>query len=116
ARFYRANIVFPVQAKIPISLNVTAVTVQDALRFTTAAAGLVFRHVHDTYVVATPANMRQALEPFGEKDRIKLNMLTPAQAVTLLEGALPFLTARPAGNQVLVIGSPDDIAQARSLI
>lgn len=116
ARHYKANIVYPAQAKIPVSLNVTAVTIQDALRFATAAAGLVFRHVHDTYVVATPANLRQALEPFGERERIKLGVLTPAQAITLLEGALPYLTVRPAGTQILVVGSPEDIAQAHAIL
>ena len=111
-----ANIVFPAELKKPVSLNVTATTPNEALRYITAAAGLVYRQVGQTYIVAPPADMRQALEPFGERTTVALNTLTPDEAVKLLEGALPFLTARPAGNQVLLIGAREDIVQAQSIL
>lgn len=111
-----ANIVFPAQTPTPISLNVRVHTVDEALRFVTAAAGLAYRQIDNTYVVATPSGLRQAVEPFSPRERITLHVLTPAEAVQLLEGALPYLTARPAGNQVLVIGAPEDIAQARAIL
>lgn len=112
----RANLVFPAAAGKPITLNVTARTVDEALRFVTAAAELAYRQIGDTYVVATPQGLRAAVEPFGERARIPLKALAPADAVTLLTGALPYVTARPAGSHVLVIGAPEDVAQARALV
>ncbi len=112
----RANIVFPAQSKIPITINATARSTDEALRVVTAAARLVYRQIGDTYVVATPEGMRQAVEPFGERTRLTLNSLTPAEVITLLEGALPYLTVRPAGTQVLVIGATEDIEQARAIL
>jgi len=111
-----ANIVFPAETKIPISLNVRVSTVDEALRYVTAAAGLAYRQVGNTYVVATSANLRQALEPFGERGRIPVTVLTTAEAVQILNDALPYLTSRPAGGQVFVTGAPEDIAQARAIL
>ncbi len=112
----RANIVFPAQTGALISLNITAATTDEALRYVTAAARLTFRQIGTTYVVADPASLRQALEPFGERARITLNSMPAASAVSLLQDALPYLTVRPAGQQVLVIGAPEDIQQAQSLL
>lgn len=116
SRAFRANIVFPAQTKKAISLNVKVRTVDEALRNITAAAEMSFRQIGETYIVAPPASLRQAVEPFGLRERVNLNILTPAEAVSLLEGALPYLTARPAGTQVLLIGAPEDIEQARAIL
>ncbi len=116
ARYYKANIVFPAQSKKAISLNASASSVEEALRLVTATAGMAYRQTGETYVVGLPADLKGMIEPLGERARIRLNTLTPAQAVQLLEGALPYLTARPAGTQVLVIGASEDIAQARALL
>src|SRR5579871_6037251 len=48
----RANIVYPAQLKKPISLNINVPTVEEALSYVTAAAGLAWRKVGSTYVVA----------------------------------------------------------------
>jgi type II secretory pathway component GspD/PulD (secretin) len=110
------NIVFPAQLKKPVSLNVTAHSTSDALSYVSAAAGLTYRQIGHTYIVALPGDLRQALEPFGERARLPLYTLSPTDAIKLLEGALPYLTTRPAGNQLLVIGAPEDIAQAQALL
>jgi len=111
-----ANIVFPSELKKPISLNVTASSVDEALRYIAAAAGLAYRQVGHTFIVATPADLRQALEPFGERETVTLNALAPDQAAKILMDALPFLTARPAGKQLMLIGAPEDLSQARAVL
>ncbi|MDE2127475.1 MAG: hypothetical protein KGJ62_12885 [Armatimonadetes bacterium] len=111
-----ASIVFPAQMKRMISINVTAPDVQTALGYITAAAGLAFREVGSTYVVAEPKDLRQALEPFATRAHLPLNLLSASDAASMLESALPYLTARPAGDEVLVIGSDEDIAQARTIL
>ena len=112
----KASIVFPSQYKKPISVDVTASTTEEALRFVTAAAGLAYHQIGKTYVVALPSELRQALEPFGTKATLSLGTMLPVDAAKMLETALPSLTVRPLGRQVLAIGDPEDIAQARQLL
>lgn len=116
AQYFRANIVMPAQVKKPITLTATVASVDDALRLVASAGDLAFRQIGDTYVIAPTGALRIAIEPFGERLRVKLNTLTPQQAVTLLDSAVPYLTARPAGTQVLLIGAPEDIALARGIL
>jgi type II secretory pathway component GspD/PulD (secretin) len=112
----RANIVYPAQLKKLVSLDVTATSVPEALGFATAAAGLVYRQVGQNYVVGPSSELRQLLEPFGEKSMVALSTMKPDEAVKLLNGALPYLTARPAGAQLALVGSGEDIVEARRLI
>ena len=112
----KASIVFPSQMKKPISVDLTASTTEEALRYVTAAAGLSYHLMGRTYVVAPPSEIRQALEPFGERATLSLSTMQAEEAVKMLESGMPFLTARPIGKQVLVIGDVDDIAQARTLL
>jgi type II secretory pathway component GspD/PulD (secretin) len=113
---FRANVVFPSDSRKQLSMNVSVRSVDEALQKICAAAGLSYRQVGDTYVVATAQDLRAAIEPFGERKRIPLKSLTPEAAVTLLQGALPYLTVRPAGSQVLAIGATEDIVQAEEIL
>ena len=112
----RANIVFPSALKKPISVDFTAVNTDEALKFIVAASNLTYRQIGRTFVVALPNELRQAIAPFGEQVKIPLVTLKAAEAAKLLEDAIPALTARPLANQVLVIGSGEDILQARSIL
>ena len=112
----RANIVFPSQLKKQISVDFSAANTEDALRFITAASGLTYRLIGKTFVVAQPSELRLALEPFGERVKIALISIKPADAAKMLEDAIPSISARPLVNQVLVIGGPEDLAQAQNII
>lgn len=112
-----ADVVYGGPLDVKVSLNVTANDAEDALRLVTAAAkGVLFRKVGDTYVVAGRDMMRQAIEPFGNRLRVRVNVLTPAEASKLVEDAFPFVTARPFGDQVQLIGSDEDLKQAQELL
>ena len=111
-----ANIVFPSQLKKLISVNMTSDSTRGALTFVAAAGGLAFRQVGQTFVVAPPAELRLVLEPFGEKAHIPLKTLTVEQAQKLVEGAYPYLTVRPGGNQLILIGAAEDLEQAQALL
>src|SRR5207237_526039 len=106
----------PAQLKRLISLNVTANSVEEALNYVTAAANLAWRRVGTTYVVAPADSLRTMTEQFGERVTVPLATLSAAEAVPMLTAALPYLTARPAGTSVLLIGAPEDIAQARAIL
>ncbi len=112
----RANIVFPSQLKKQISVDFSAANTEDALRFITAASGLTYRVIGKTFVVAQPSELRLALEPFGERVKIALISIKPVDAAKMLEDAIPSISARPLVNQVLVIGGPEDLAQAQNII
>ena len=45
-----------------------------------------------------------------------LKVLPADQAVKLVEGAFPYLTARPAGSRIMLIGAGEDIANAVTLL
>lgn len=111
-----AGIVFPAHILQPISINITASSVEEALRYVTAAAGLAFRKAGNVYVVATPANMKQALAGFGEHVLVSPGSLTPDTAVKQLEASLPYLTASPAGDKVMLVGASEDIERAKQLL
>ncbi len=86
---------------------------EDAVRAAASAAGLGHRRIGNTFIVASAANMRRAMEPFGQRALISLNDVPPAEAARRLEEQYPWLTARPAGDQVLLIGSAQDIEDAQ---
>jgi general secretion pathway protein D len=111
-----SNIVYVGQDDPRVTINVTAGSTDDALRFVTTAAGVTYRRVGSTYVVAKPEDMRKALEPFGLRYRVTLANLKPQDAVQALQAALPYLTVQPAGTAVLLTGTRDDIDQAKEII
>ncbi len=112
----RDNIVYAGAGKKLISINVNASTTEEALRYITAASGLAFRQVGNSYVVAPAAALRQAIEPLGEQARVPLMSLNSADAIKVVEEAFPYVTARPAGSQLLLIGAAADLQQAQALL
>src|SRR2546423_10244472 len=112
----RANLVYPAQLKRLISLNVTANSVEEALNYVTAAANLAWRRVGQTYVIAPADSLRAMTEQFGDRMTVPLTALSAPDAVSIVTSALPYLTARPAGTSVLLIGAPEDLTQARAIL
>jgi type II secretory pathway component GspD/PulD (secretin) len=111
-----ANIVYPALLKRPISLNITAGSIGEAIGYAASAASLTWKQLGQTFVVAPAADLKQMVESFGQSEVVERNEMPSADAITLLTGAFPYLTVRPAGQQLLLIGSPEDITQARALI
>lgn len=111
-----ANIVYSALLKRPISINMTASSVSEAIGFAASAAGITFKEMNKRYFVASPADLKQLVESFGVTETLELRGLPSADAVALLSGAIPYLTVRPAGQQLIVVGDRQDIAQAKLLI
>lgn len=112
----RANIVYPALLKRPISLNITAGSIGEAIGYAASAAGLTWKQLGPTFVVAPASDLKQMVESFGQSEVVERNEVSSADAITLLSGALPYLTVRPAGQQLLLIGSAEDIARAKALL
>lgn len=108
-----ANIVYSAAEPLPISVNVTVNGSEDAVRAAASAAGLGYRRVGNTFIVASVANMRKAMEPYGQRTLITPEGVPPVEAARRLEEMYPWLTARPAGDQILLIGTAQDIDNAQ---
>ncbi len=110
-----ASIVYSGQDKLPITLNVVADSVEDAVRSTASAAGLSYRKVGHTYVCAKPDSLKQALQPFTFRDTF-----TPAgdpnEAARAVQEALPLTTVTVVGGKVVVNGIREDVSSAKRLI
>lgn len=104
-----------VKGTIP-AIRLWVTSVGDALDKLTAAVGVTYREVNGTYLVAPSANMRALVARYGEKQIYTLNHLTADQATQLIEGAFPDMTVRPAGTDIFLIGTHDDIVQALALL
>lgn len=111
-----ANIVLASATHRSLSMNLASGSMEEALKTVSSAAGLTYRLVGKSYIVATVAEMKQVMEASGSKARVPLKHLAPLDAVKDLEGVLPFLTAKPIGGSVMLIGAEDDIALAKSFL
>ncbi len=111
-----ASIVYSALLKRPISINMTANSVNEAIGFAAAAAGLTFREMNHRYFVATSGDLKLMIESFGDTAMVNLDGLPTVQAVALLAGAVPYLTVRPAGRQLMLVGAQEDINLAKTLL
>ncbi len=111
-----ANIVLASATHRSLSMNLTASTVEEALKTVSSASGMTYRLVGKSYIVATAAEMKQVMEASGSKARVSLKYLSAQEAVKDLEGVLPFLTAKAISDSVLLIGGEEDIAIAKSFL
>ncbi len=111
-----ANIVYPALLKRPVSLNITAGSIGEAIGYASSAAGLTWKQIGPTFVVAPASDMKQMVESFGQSETVERNEVPLVDAIAMLTGALPYLTVRPAGQQLLLVGSPEDITQAKALL
>jgi type II secretory pathway component GspD/PulD (secretin) len=111
-----ANVICAAKESHLVSINVMVQGAEDAVRVASAAAGLLYKRIGRNYIVASGSSMRAALEPFGERDYLAVSGPAPSDVAKQLEEAMPFLTARPAGDKVMVVGDRSDIDEARKLV
>ena len=102
--------------KLDVTLNVTAASPEEAIRSVASAAGLVVRRAGRAFVVAPPAGMRGALEPYAASASLPVDALAAAGLASGLQEALPYASVRMAGDRLTVLGLPEDIEAARTLL
>ena len=110
------NIVYASEKENPISVNFRATSTEEALRYIASIANLKYKQVGKTFVVAPSASIRQAIEPFGNQERVAVTQMTPVEAVAFLTEANPFVTAKVSADQVTVTGPQDDLDDAIHLL
>ncbi len=100
-----------------VTVRLRNVTIEEALRIVTQAAGLGFRRIDGTYLVGTAEELKAA-GATGTAVTYTLKNISPAAAQTLIEGALPYVTVQTAEGvpAVIITGSAEDIRQAQRLL
>jgi general secretion pathway protein D len=116
ARVANASIVVPDDIKTIVTVDMNNVSLEQAIKLVAAQAGVAYRRIDNTFVVAPVERMQKVLDLFGKEETVPLQNLPPASAVTQLKEAVPFLTARPAGHSVILKGAPEDIVKARAIL
>lgn len=99
-----------------VTLDMTVASAEEAIRAVVASAGLQFRKVGTTFIVAHADHMKAALAPYAVQARFALTTMTSEDAAAFLQKAMPTIDARPAGSRVLVIAIPEDLMIARELL
>jgi type II secretory pathway component GspD/PulD (secretin) len=110
-----ASIVYAHRTPVPVTLDVTVETVEEALRSAVSAAGLSYRKIGSTYVVASADGMRQALEPFATKVHFTPTRISPEDVVRMFTENLPHAAARQVGGRVALTAVMEDIRAAQML-
>jgi type II secretory pathway component GspD/PulD (secretin) len=117
ARLAKASIVVPPQEiKTVVNVELNNVTVEEAIRIVAAAARIAYRKIGNVYVVAPPDQMAQVLAQYGNELPIPLQNIAPAAAAEQVRQAVPFITARPAGRTLLLIGAAEDLQKAAAIV
>lgn len=99
-----------------VSIDLSVNSAEEAIRAVVASAGLQFRRVGNTYIVAHADHMKSALAPYAVQARFALTTMSSEDAATFLSKAVPTIDARPAGSRVLVVAIPEDLMIARELL
>ena len=120
ARIAGVGIVTTDDLKTVVNVSLTDIGVEDAVKLVAAQAKASYRRVGNVYIVAPDKDMPDILAKYGAQERVPLqNVIDPAKIKDVadqIHAALPFVTARPAGRNILLIGAPQDLEQARGLL
>jgi len=106
-----------------ITLSLSGVTLEQALRLVTQPNGLDYRRIDGTYVVAPPADLANygAAGPDAARPTtqvVVLKRVTPTNATKMLADAMPTVQVAqgPADGTLLLTGLPLDVVEAVALI
>jgi type II secretory pathway component GspD/PulD (secretin) len=113
---WRINIVMPDEIKSVVTVDLTDVTVERAIQIVAAKAGAVYRRIDNDFVVAAPERITQILETLGKQERFMLHAIPASEAIAQLKQATPYVTVRPFGRALTLIGAPSDLIQAHELL
>lgn len=120
AKIANVGIVTTDDLKTIVSVNLPNSTVEDAVRLVAAQAKASYRRIGNVYIVAPDKDMADILAKYGTQERVPLqNVQDPAKiqdVATQIRAAVPFVTARAAGRNIILIGAPQDLDIARGVL
>jgi type II secretory pathway component GspD/PulD (secretin) len=112
-----SNIVAGPEVKGEINISMKDVDLEQALQLVTRLNSLSYREVNGTYIVTTPARMKELYPSSNVTQVYTVTSLKPSDAVTALKGMAPGVAAQAQGAYMVVLtGSPEDVMNARGLL
>ena len=120
ARIAKVGIVTTDDLKEIVSVNLSDISVEDAVKLVAAQAKASYRRIGNVYIVAPDKDMADILAKYGTQERVPLqNVIDPTKiqdVATQIHAAVPFVTARPAARNIILIGAPQDLEMARGIL
>jgi len=95
-----------------VTIRLTQVPLEDALRRVAAAVGSDVRKMEDTYFLGSTVELRAMIAKSGGRQAVALKHTPAAEVQKLLQAALPYLTVEAVekANIVVLTGTEDDLA------
>jgi general secretion pathway protein D len=112
----KINIAMSPGVKGQVSISLRNKTVQESLSIVTNLAGLAFRKVGDTYIVAPRAEMKALMDQRGVKRNVSVTVITPQKGADMVSAAFDYVTARVQGNSIQLSGAAEDLDEAEALL
>src|SRR5262249_47863208 len=112
----KINIAMSPGVKGQINVSLRNKTVTEALSVVCNLAGLAFRKVGDTYLIAPRSEMKSLMDQRGVKRTVTPTVISAQKASEMIANAFDYVTARVQGNSVQLSGSPEDLDEAEALL
>lgn len=108
------NVVLMPTVKGTVTLRLTDVGLEDALKKVAAAVGADVRKFDTTYFLGSTIELRTMVARTGVKDKVAVKYLSPEDTKQLLQHSYPYLTVETVAktNLLVLAGSQDDVAGA----
>ena len=120
ARIAKVGIVTTDDLKEIVSVNLSDIGAEDAVKLVAAQAKASYRRIGNVFIVAPDKDMADILAKYGTQERVPLqNVIDPAkiqEVATQIHAAEPFVTARVAARNIILIGAPEDLERARGVL
>jgi type II secretory pathway component GspD/PulD (secretin) len=112
-----SNIVAGPEVKGEINISMKEVDLEQALQLVTRLNSLSYREVNGTYVVTTPARMKELYPTSNITQVYTVTSLKPADAVLALKGMAPGVGVAAQGTSLVVLtGTPEDVVNAKNML
>lgn len=107
----------PEVAGKPVSVSMKDVDLKTALDMVTQLNGMAYHMTKDTYVVATPARLKEMYPTSATTAVYTLTSMKPEDAVSMVTRVRPGVVAQKTGSaSVTLMGDADDVTAAKSLL
>jgi general secretion pathway protein D len=112
------NVVLMPSVKGSVTLRLTNVSLEDALKKVAAAVGADVRPFDGAYFLGSTPELRAMVSKTGVKDKVAVKHISPEETKQLLEHSFPYLTVEAINktNLLVLSGTQDDVQGAIRLV
>jgi type II secretory pathway component GspD/PulD (secretin) len=112
------NVVLMPSVKGAVTVRLTDLMLEDALKKVAAAVGADVRKFDSTYFLGSTIELRAMVARTGVKQSLPVKYIAAADAKELLQHAFPYLTVETVGkvNLLVLAGAQEDITGATQLV